>query len=224
MVFPCLTAREAELGRTFSELETRLASRNCYGSGGDMQSLRRLRQRCDELAIQRRVASERLAQERRSLSGCRRRVIVIEHSQTLIQGLAKQVQETAHKQIAAVVGRCIQSVFGEDYNFRIDFEKKRGKTEARMVFLKGEDEINPLKGSGGGLLDLAAFALRLACVLLVRPAVRRLLVIDEPLKHLDASRRPAVGRLLEDLSRELNIQIIQVTHDESLAVGKVVEI
>lgn len=189
-----------------------------------MPNLPALKRQCEEYSRQRHAAAERLTREREALQGSRRRVEVVEESQILIQGLAKQIQETAHNQIAAVVTRALQSVYGDDYGFRIDFEQKRGKTEAKMVFLKGDEEISPLKGSGGGVLDVAAFALRLACVLLIRPRIRPVIVADEPFKHLDASRRPAVGRLLEELSSELGVQIIQVTHDESLQVGKVIEI
>ncbi len=148
----------------------------------------------------------------------------MEDGRAVIQTVAKHVQETAHAQIAAIVTKAIQSVFGTDYEFRIEFEKKRGRTEAVLQFLKEGNVENPLLGTAGGLLDVASFALQLVCLVLRRPTLRRLLVLDEPFKHLHRDRAEAVRSLLEELSKELNIQIIMVTHSEALTTGKVIRI
>ena len=142
----------------------------------------------------------------------------------IIQLVAQAVQQEAHSQIAGVVSRCMEAVFDSPYEFKIDFDRKRGRTEAALTFVRGDLEIDPMTGSGGGPIDVASFALRLACLVLARPPIRRLLVIDEGFRFLSKSYRSRARALLEGLSEEMGVQIIQVTHIDELRCGKVVEL
>jgi ABC-type thiamine transport system ATPase subunit len=119
-----------------------------------------------------------------------------------------------HTEIASVVSKCLSTIYGDDaYNFRIVFEKKRGKTEGRMVFERDGLELSdPEDQIGGGVIDIAAFALRLACILRSRPQLRRLVLLDEPFKHLHPDLRPIALQLLVELSKETKTQFIVVTH------------
>lgn len=146
-------------------------------------------------------------------------------AQKAIQAVSASCQDKAHVRIASVVTRCLEAVFGADsYTFRIVFDRKRGKTEARLVFVKGGEEIDPLTAAGGGVVEVAALALRLACLVLSRPKRRMLLVLDEPLVHLSEEYRENVGQMLLTLSKEMGVQVIMVTHVPELAVGKRVEL
>lgn len=152
------------------------------------------------------------------------RLKAAEKAQQIIQELAKGIQETVHKQIASVVTRCLCAVFDEPYNFQIKFERKRGKTEARLVFIRGDLEIDPLSSAGGGVIDVAAFALRVSCIMLSRPAIRKVLFLDEPFKFVSEQYRPAVAGMLEMLSNEFQMQIVMVTHIKELELGTVVSL
>ncbi len=84
--------------------------------------------------------------------------------------------------------------------------------------------MDPTASVGGGVVDVASFALRLACLLLASPKRRRLLCLDEPFKHLSENYRPAVRELIEVLAREMDVQFIIVTHSNELKIGKVIEL
>lgn len=146
--------------------------------------------------------------------------------QSILQNIAQNVQQQAHKQIASVVTRCLRAVFEKPYRFRITFERKRGRTEAKLTFVRDKLELEPLDGCGGGVVDVAAFALRLACLMLRRPKGRRLLVLDEAFRFLSERKdyRVRVRDLLEALAEEMGVQMILVTHDPALEVGKIVEL
>ena len=146
-------------------------------------------------------------------------------TQMILQHVAQEVQNQVHSRISAIVTRCLSTVFGEDaYEFDIQFEMKRGKTEAKLQFVRDGESVDPLTASGGGVVDVAAFALRLAALVLTKPHRRRLLVLDEPFRFVSSSYREKVRQLIITLSEELGIQIIMVTHDPALQVGNVVEI
>ncbi len=147
-----------------------------------------------------------------------------EKAQQIIQDVAGRVQQVAHDRVAGVVSRCLEAVFDDPYSLKITFDQKRGKTEARLTFVRGELELDPLEESGGGVVDVAAFALRLASLLHARPQRRRLLVLDEPFKHVAINVMPKVGALLLSLAKDLNVQFVIVTHSKHLHVGKVVEV
>ncbi len=165
------------------------------------------------------------SRERSALAAARARVGHVAQARELVQVVAQAVQASAHARIAVVVSRCLATVFGnEAYEFKIDFEKKRGKTEAKMLFVRDGLAIEPLRGAGGGAVDVASFALRLACLMLTRPRRRLFLAIDEPCKHLSAEYRPAFRLLLEVLCAELGLQVLMITHSDQLLTGKIVEL
>lgn len=166
-----------------------------------------LRQQVTALRSRRDLASRMVETEETALAEAREHLATAEEAQSLIQTVAQTVQQIAHQQIASVVTRCLKTVFGEEgYDFHIEFERKRGKTEARLLFLKDGNEVSPTGASGGGAVDVAAFALRLAALVLVRPKRRRLLVLDEPLKWLNGSTyQERVGELLEMLAKEMGL-------------------
>ena len=142
----------------------------------------------------------------------------------VIQAVAQSIQQVVHSRIASVVSRCLSSVFDEPYEFRINFVQKRGRTEAELVFIRNGVEADPMTASGGGVIDVASFALRLACLMLTRPTPRRVIVLDEPFKFLSEEYRGRVREMLLELSELMGIQFIMVTHLRELSSGKTVRI
>lgn len=179
----------------------------------------------DQVNTSHRRASESVEQERRFLAQAEKDERAAFQASDIIQKTGQAVQEKAHSQIAAVVTKCLQAVFGPDaYEFKIEFLRKRGKTEAQMSFWREGRKVNPLRAAGGGVVDVAAFALRIACLMLTKPPVRRLVIADEPFKHVAKNNRGRVAELVQTLSQELGIQFIIVTHDAEFQIGKVIEI
>ncbi len=189
-------------------------------------NLPQIRRKVDQLLASHQHAKRKVREEKAELIRSREKVKTLTEAQGIVQEVAESVQSEAHRQIAHVVTRCLQTVFGEAeaYEFKIVFKKARGKTEAELLFVREGMEIDPIDASGGGVVDLASFALRLACLLLAVPRKRRLLVLDEPFRHLSSQYRPRVRELLLTLAKEFEIQIVFVTHSRELISGKVIEI
>lgn len=170
-------------------------------------------------------SKRRVKEEEVTIEGAQKRHKASASAQVILQQAAQMVQQAAHDRIAAVVTKALQSVYGDHYEFRIHFEKKRGKTDARMVFVKNGEEEDPIDGSGGGILDVASLALRLACLMLTKPKARKLLILDEPFKNINGDdNRERAAELITALSEEFGVQIIMTTGYDWLKIGTVISI
>ncbi len=182
------------------------------------------RNKINDLLLKHRLAIDTVKIEKKNLFESEDQLTYAEEAQNILQHISQAIQQEAHNRISDVVSRCLEAIFDEPYTFMIKFERKRGKTEARLIFERNGLEIDPLTASGGGVIDVAAFALRLACLILTRPHARRLLILDEPFRFVSSEYRSRVKSLLETLAEEMNIQFVQVTHINALRCGKVIEI
>ena len=188
-------------------------------------TLEEIKKKTRELKVRRDALVEQVSREKAELEHVRQKAEDLTAGQKIAQSVASGIQQQVHKRIAEVVTKCLVAVFGDQaYEFRVEFEEKRGKTEARLVFDKNGLLLNPLDASGGGMVDVAAFALRVAALVLCKPSRRRVLVLDEPFRFVGQRDQPSVRRMLETISEDYGIQIIMSTHISSLCTGKIIEL
>lgn len=189
-----------------------------------MQDLDAARKKIDRAYADFRAARRQAKKERTAVARAGRELQDLKAAQDVAQKVAAAVQQQAHARIAEVVSRCLGAVFDDPYEFKVEFERKRGKTEARLTFVRDGVEVDPVTAAGGGVVDVAAFALRLAALVLQFPAPRRLMVLDEPFRFVSKDRTPRLRSLLRALSHEMGVQFVIVTHDPGLEIGKVVDL
>lgn len=127
--------------------------------------------------------------------------------------LATQTYLESH--ISSIVTNAIQSVFFEkNLEFKVEFDKKRNSTECNLFILDDGDDYDLIDDKGFGVADIASFALRVAYILL--DSVDNVLIMDEPLRHLDDNRMSYASKMMAELSKELNMQFIVITHSTEL--------
>jgi DNA repair exonuclease SbcCD ATPase subunit len=187
---------------------------------------------CDELTTLRAQTDQKLfalgaakaacRAEKQTLRQLEQKDEALREALTIAQGVAQKVQEAAHAKIATIVSRSLEAVFDTPYQFKINFEQKRNRTEASLTFERDGKGFDPLTSSGGGPIDVAAFALRISALLLSLPPVRRLLIMDEPLKFLSQEYRPRMAELILALAKELDLQFLITTHSLEFTAGKVI--
>lgn len=139
-----------------------------------------------------------------------------EEAQKILQLVAEQTQQQFQYKISELVTLALQSVFPDPYEFRVKFTQRRNKTEADLVFIRKGEEVDPMEASGGGVVDVAAFALRMSLYTLQKPKSRPTIVMDEPFRFVSRDLQPRVSQLLKELSQRLGLQFIIVTHQNSL--------
>lgn len=131
----------------------------------------------------------------------------------IVKSVSKETQSQLEYHLSDMVSMGMNTVFDNEYGFKIKFEEKRGKTECNLFFEKMGKLVDPLNFSGGGEADIAAFCLRCAAWSMDK-RYRNLLILDEPLKYVSRNYHEKAGKLIKTLSEQLNLQIIMVTHSE----------
>lgn len=134
----------------------------------------------------------------------------IEKAQVFLQDIAQKTQEQLRYHIEDIVQLCLDIVFPDKYKFNMIFEVKRGKTEAKLVFMDDGEEVDPMEASGGGVVDVAALALRIAAWSLSK--TDNVIVFDEPFRFISNDKQALAASVLKELSKTLNLQFIIVTH------------
>ena len=145
------------------------------------------------------------------------------HRRTKVADLARKVvreaalitQSQLEFSIAKTVTTAQQVVFEDPYEFKVQFEEKRGKTECKMYLERDGELYDPLASTGYGVVDIAAFALRVASWSMAKRS-RSILLLDEPFKHLkgEAENRRAI-MMMKEISKELGLQIITISDERA---------
>jgi len=147
-------------------------------------------------------------------NGLEKRSIAIEKAQAFIQQVAKETQDKIKCHLEDIVQLAIDTCFPGEYDFFIRFEIKRGRTEAALIFEQNKIEVDPMESSGGGVVDVSSFALRIATWSLSK--TDNVIILDEPFKHLSNDLQSRAGEILKRLSEKLKLQILMSTHIEDI--------
>lgn len=167
-----------------------------------------------------------LTQERKACKKARNYLNDVTVVQAKAQTIAQTIQQQVHARIAGVVTSCLHSVFTDDvYDFQIRFDRKRGKSEAVLILIKNGYVIeNPTEEDSGGVVNVAAFVLRLACIVSTKPKLRKFIAMDEPFHYVSKRYRPAVRKMMQQLAEDFGFQFLLVTHEPEYMMGEVIQL
>jgi len=151
--------------------------------------------------------------KRNELLNLNKRIKLIEQAQSFLQKVAQDTQSQLKFQIEDIVNLALNTVFPDEYLFQVDFNISRGKTDAELVFInqKTGGKIDPMNASGGGVIDIVAFALRISAYVL-ESGTDNVIILDEPFRFVSKDLVERAGEILKVLSTKLGLQIILVTH------------
>lgn len=142
------------------------------------------------------------------------RTIAVEQAQAIVQEVARMTQSQLKVYVEDIVTKCLDSIFPDTYTFELVYELKNGRTEANLKFTKDGREIDILNASGGGVADVVSTGLRLAAWSLGTSA--NTIIMDEGLKFLSQDKVPRMAEVLHELSQQLKLQILLVSHSPGL--------
>jgi DNA repair exonuclease SbcCD ATPase subunit len=180
-----------------------------------MTNLSDLLNRLERLKGRRDVAEDAVSRARTALDAAKQRKVDAESAQAFLQAVAAELQAELTYRVTELANLAMAAIFSNPYTLTLDFTMKRGRTEADIYFVRGGKRISPKWGAGGGPKDVAAMALRLALWSLRKVRTRPLMVFDEPFVYPSKDIQGRVGAMLKQLSHDIGIQMIYVSHEET---------
>lgn len=139
-----------------------------------------------------------------------------EQAKEIIREVGIKTQEQLQYHISDITSLALEAIFPNPYKLEVEFVQRRNKTECDIFFTRDDNRVDPLSASGGGAVDVAAFALRIASWSLEFPHSRNVLILDEPMKFVSEGLRDKASHMLKEVSQKLGIQFIIITHEPKL--------
>lgn len=184
-----------------------------------METVKELRNEVSRLKGSRDSIKKQMKSAKARIDALKQEIQVYEEARELIRHAAIKTQEQLQYQISDITTVAMNAVFDDPYEVSIEFVQRRNQTECDIYFVRGEDKVNPLDASGGGAVDVAAFALRVASWAMPESRTMPVIVMDEPFRFLDKERQHRAADMIQELSSRLGVQFIIVTHEEALTEG-----
>lgn len=164
----------------------------------------------NELKARRKIVKEEITKSKKSLENHEKEKEAIQEARSILQVSAKETQENIEHHLSNLVTKAMHIVFEDPYTFQPEFVERRNKTECDFWLIKNEERLRPRFSVGGGVMDIIAFALRLAYWRLENSSP--VIILDEPFKNLSDSLIPKAAETLKFLSNEFGLQMIITTH------------
>jgi DNA repair exonuclease SbcCD ATPase subunit len=136
-------------------------------------------------------------------------------ARNLLNTSIKIVHENFKSQIEETITKAIQQVFNRNITFHLLYEDKRNEMQTKIVIKENGEELDPKDDLGGSIIDIISFIFRLILWNSSSPKTRNTFILDEPFKWMGELSTFA-GKILKDLSKKMNFQIIFITHDDKL--------
>jgi ABC-type molybdenum transport system ATPase subunit/photorepair protein PhrA len=127
--------------------------------------------------------------------------------------ISDTTREDVRTVFASIGSSALQAIFGGDSSFDILYnETKSGKRQAQLAFTVDGVSGDVLRKGGNSAGAVLSTMLRRAMILL-DPRLANLLIADEPLYGIDATRVSTMAALDRALVDENGMQLIIITHD-----------
>jgi DNA repair exonuclease SbcCD ATPase subunit len=178
----------------------------------DIQSLR--------LELERRKGKrdqlQRIAEDlKEEISLNKRQIIRHEKALEIVKQVGLMTQKQLEYHLTEQASLAMEAVFDDPYQLKVEFQEKRGKTEVEILFKRRDMEFPPIGSAGGGAIDVASLALRIAYWAMRQDKkIQPLLLLDEPFSQLkgeEANRRALA--IIQEISNQLGLQIIMVSDE-----------
>ncbi|KKK64526.1 hypothetical protein LCGC14_2983310, partial [marine sediment metagenome] len=89
-----------------------------------------------------------------------------EEAREILRAVGLETQRALQFHISDITSLALEAVFSESptgpYELVAEFIQRRNKTECDLYFSRQGSRVDPLDASGGGAVDVASFALRIA--------------------------------------------------------------
>lgn len=184
-----------------------------------MQNIQLLRNRLEQQKGQKTQLEKSLKSLQESLQDKRRSLLRHEEAREIIKSVGLKTQKELQFHISDITSLALEAVFPNPYELKVEFVERRNKTECDLLFVRDENEIDPITASGVGAIDVAAFALRIASWSMANPRTRNVIILDEPFRFLSVNYQEQASAMIKEISDKLGLQFILITHEQMLTTN-----
>jgi DNA repair exonuclease SbcCD ATPase subunit len=135
-------------------------------------------------------------------------------AQALLKRIAQETQSKIKIHMENIVQLALDAIWEDKYEFQIIFEPKRSGTEARIVLIDDNEEMDPYQDDAGGCVDIVALTLRISAYTLSK--TRNFIMMDEPMRFVSRDLQQAAAEIISELSKKLSIQFLINTHSNEI--------
>jgi len=133
---------------------------------------------------------------------------------SFIETVAAQERTSIKSKIEKIITEALAAVYGDEYSIEFQYTLKRNRTSVDILLTK-QTPLGQLQrdmdGYGGGVADTICLPLKLL-VMVASQSCDKVLIADEPGKHLDVNRVEKFFEFLKELSDKLGVQLIVNSH------------
>jgi len=180
-------------------------------------SIQTLRTKLDQLKGKQMQIEQDLASAQEELKIATKSLHRHEKAREIIREVGKKTQDQISYHISDITSLALQAIFKNPYELKVEFVQRRNKTECDLLFERNGVQVDPMSASGGGTVDVAAFALRIASWSMMNPRTRNTIILDEPFRFVSGDNQERASAMLKEISQRLGLQFILVTHNEILS-------
>lgn len=140
-------------------------------------------------------------------------ISILEKSGKILQSFLSSVEHDIINRFENLISSGVKEVFEKNYEIKIVFSNTQNNINADFIVrLPDGKEVNIYEGEGGGLKDFISVLQRILYIILEPNRPDKILFLDENLKHLDATRAIKAFNFIRKLTKELDVQILFITH------------
>jgi DNA repair exonuclease SbcCD ATPase subunit len=141
----------------------------------------------------------------------------LQEAREVVSAAGILAQDNTKTMFESLVTKALQAVFGEEYSFELDSRYFRNQPEMEMFVVENGVKYSPKDEKGGAIVDIIAFAARIVSWAIRDPKPHNVLLLDEPFRCLSKEVLPFLAQLMQDISDQLELQIICITHEPELS-------
>jgi DNA repair exonuclease SbcCD ATPase subunit len=180
-------------------------------------SLKEIRTKLERLQGAKALTEQQITETKDNLVRLNREYRWCEKAREIVREVGLKTQEQLQYHISDITSLALESIFDDPYELKVEFVQRRNKTECDLLFVRDGETMKPVDSSGGGTVDVASFALRIASWSMSNPRTRNTIILDEPMRFLSVDNQERASRMIKELAEKLGLQFIIVTHESELA-------
>lgn len=179
-----------------------------------IDDIRDLRNKVNQALAKKELLEKQLSDEREKLIKNKKRLEGCHQAREVVIEVARKTQANLENRLSELVSLCLATVFPNPYELSVKFIQRRNAVEADLTLVRNGEEYKPMDDSGGGVLNVASFGLRVGLWSLSdsRPTI----LVDEPFANLSPKKHQYASKMAKMLCDKLGIQIIMISHNPNI--------